>query len=257
MKLQKLMSLTRKAVDEYRMIQPGDKIAVGISGGKDSLTLLYALSGLRRFYPNPFTIEAITVSLGYENFNLEPIKALCQELDVNYTVVETEIGKIIFEDRKEDNPCSLCAKMRKGAFNEKAKELGCNKIAYGHHKDDLVETLLMSLVLEGRIHTFSPVTYLDRMDLTLIRPLMYVDEADVKGFMNKYNLPVAKNPCPADGYTQREYAKQLVAQLSHEHPGAKERMFTAILNGNMPGWPPRYPKKCRTKSEPVKPSENT
>lgn len=242
MKYQKLLSLTRKAVDEYHMIQPGDHIAVGISGGKDSLTLLYALSGLRRFYPAPFTLEAITIALGYENFNLGPIRALCGELDVPYTVVDTEIAKIVFEERKETNPCSLCAKMRKGAFNEKAKELGCNKIAYAHHKDDLVETLLMSLILEGRIHTFSPVTYLDRMDLTLIRPLMYVDEADVKGFQNKYALPVAKNPCPADGATQREYAKELVARLAHEHPGAKERMFTAILNGNLPGWPTRYPK---------------
>ena len=247
MKLQKLMSLTRKAVDEFQMIQPGDKIAVGISGGKDSLTMLYALSGLKRFYPNPFTIEAITVDLGFDGFDLEPIKALCRELDVPYTVIRTEIGKIIFEDRREDNPCSLCAKMRKGAFNEKAKALGCNKIAYAHHKDDVVETLMMSLILEGRIHTFSPVTYLDRMDLTLIRPLIYVDEADVKGFMNKYCLPVAKNPCPADGYTQREYAKELIARLSHEHPGTKERMFTAVLNSDLPAWKVRTPKKCRTK----------
>lgn len=243
MKLQKLLSLTRKAVDEFHMIQPGDKIAVGISGGKDSLAMLYALSGLRRFYPNPFTLEAITVSLGYKEFNLGPIKALCDELAVPYTVVDTEIGRIIFEERKEENPCSLCAKMRKGAFNEKAKELGCNKIAYAHHKDDVVETLLMSLILEGRIHTFSPVTYLDRMDLTLIRPMLYVEEADVKGFMNKYLLPVVKNPCPADGYTQREYAKELVAQLNREHPGARDRMFTAILNGNMSGWTERSPKE--------------
>ena len=249
MKLQKLMSLTRKAVDEFRMIQSGDKIAVGISGGKDSLTLLYALSGLKRFYPNDFTLEAITVSLGFQGFDLEPVKALCEELGVPYTVVGTEIGKIIFEDRKEENPCSLCAKMRKGAFNEAAKRLGCNKIAYAHHKDDVVETLLMSLILEGRIHTFSPVTYLDRMDLTLIRPLIYVDEADVKGFMNKYTLPVVKNPCPADGHTQREYAKDLVARLSYEHPGAKERMFTAVLNGNLPSWRERIPKTHRTKSQ--------
>lgn len=243
MNLQKLMSLTRKAVDEFHMIQPGDRIAVGISGGKDSLAMLYALSGLRRFYPNPFELEAVTVSLGYKAFNLEPIKSLCRELDVPYTVVETEIGRIIFDERKEENPCSLCAKMRKGAFNEKAKELGCNKIAYAHHKDDVVETLLMSLILEGRIHTFSPVTYLDRMDLTLIRPLLYVAEADVKGFMNKYQLPVVKNPCPADGYTQREYAKELVNSLNQDHPGVRDRMFTAILNGNLNGWPQRCPKK--------------
>lgn len=243
MKLQKLMSLTRKAVDEFHMIQPGDKIAVGISGGKDSLAMLYALSGLRRFYPNPFELEAVTVSLGYKEFDLGPVKDLCRELKVPYTVVETEIGRIIFEERKEDNPCSLCAKMRKGAFNEKAKELGCNKIAYAHHKDDVVETFLMSLILEGRIHTFSPVTYLDRMNLTLIRPLLYVEEADVKGFMNKYHLPVVKNPCPADGYTQREYAKELVNKLNQDHPGVRDRMFTAILKGNLRGWTQRTPKK--------------
>lgn len=250
MKLQRLMSLTRKAVDEFQMIEAGDKIAVGISGGKDSLTLLYALQGLQRFYPKPFTIEAITVDLGYEGFDLEPIKALCAELGVPYTIVRTEIGKIIFQDRREENPCSLCAKMRKGSFNDKAKELGCNKIAYAHHKNDVVETFLMSLFLEGRIHTFSPVTYLDRMELTLIRPLIYVEEPEVKGFMNKYQIPTVKNPCPADGYTQREYAKELVAQLNHDHPGSLERIFTAIMNGNLPVWKDRVPKLRRTKSQP-------
>lgn len=248
MNIQRLYSLTRKAIDEFHMIQDGDRIAVGISGGKDSLTLLYALCGLRRFYPAHFTIEAITVSLGFKNFNLEPIKALCRELDVNYTVVDTEIGKIIFEDRKEENPCSLCSKMRKGAFNEMAAKLGCNKIAYAHHKDDVIETMLMSLVLEGRFHTFSPVTYLDRTGLTLIRPLIYVNEADVKGFMNKYHLPRVKNPCPADGHTQREYASELLNQLNTEHPGARERMFTAILNSGLSGWDKRTPLLRRTRS---------
>ena len=247
MKLQQLLSLTRKAIDEYGMIEENDKIAIGISGGKDSLTLLYALAHLRYFYPKKFEIIAVTVDLGFQNLNLEKIQELCDQLKVEYHVIKTDIADIVFNVRGETNPCSLCAKMRKGAFNEKAKELGCNKIAYAHHKDDVVETLLMSLILEGRIHTFSPVTYLDRMDLTLIRPLIYVDEADVKGFMNKYSLPVVKNPCPADGYTQREYAKQLVASLSHEHPGTKERMFTAILNSNLPSWNERTPKKQRTK----------
>ena len=250
MKLQKLLSLTRKAVDEFKMIQPKDRIAVGISGGKDSMALLYALSGLRRFYPSPFEIEAVTVSLGFESFDLEPVKALCRELGVSYTVVSTDIGRIIFQDRKEENPCSLCAKMRKGAFNEKARELGCNKIAYAHHKDDVIETMLMSLILEGRFHTFSPITYLDRTELTLIRPLIYVDEADVKGFINKYQVPTVKNPCPADGYTQREYAKNLLSRLNQEQPGARERMFTAILKGNFSGWDKRTPKKKREKSLP-------
>ena len=239
MKLQQLLSYTRKAVDEYQMIQEGDAIAVGISGGKDSLAMLYALQGLRRFYPNHFDIHAITVSLGYEGFDLSPIRSLCEELEVPYTVIDTEIARIIFDERKEDNPCSLCAKMRKGAFNQEAKRIGCNKVAYAHHKDDIIETMLLSLIFEGRFHSFSPLTYLDRMDLTVIRPLMFVDEAYVIGFKNKYALPTVKNPCPADGYTKREYAKKLLRQLNLENPGVKERMFSAILNGNIAGWPPR------------------
>ena len=238
MKLQKLLSYTRRAVDDYHMIDEGDKIAVGISGGKDSLTLLYALHGLRRFYPNKFDIEAISVSVGFEGMDLSPVARLCEELGINYTIVDTEIKQIVFDERKESNPCSLCAKMRKGAFNEKAVELGCNKIAYAHHKDDVIETMLMSLIFEGRINSFSPVTYLDKMNLTLIRPLIYVDEEDVIGFKNLYNLPVCKNPCPADGNTKREYAKNLVRQLNLDNPGVKERMFTAIVNSNIKGWNP-------------------
>lgn len=236
MKLQQVLSVVRKAIDDYHMIEEGDKIAVGISGGKDSLTLLYALNGLRRFYPKRFDIIAITVDLGFKNLNLEKIEALCDELQVEYIVQKTDIAKIIFEDRKESNPCSLCAKMRKGALNDAIKAAGCNKIAYAHHKDDVIETMLMSLIFEGRIHTFSPVTYLDRMDLTVIRPLMYMNEVDVVGFINKYEVPVVKSPCPADGHTKREYIKQLLRQLNLENPGVKERMFTAIKNGNLKGW---------------------
>ena len=239
MKLQQLLSFTRKAVDEYQMIQEGDHIAVGISGGKDSLTLLYALHGLKRFYPNKFELSAITVDLGYEEFDLDPVHELCQELGVPYKVVKTDIAHILFEERKESNPCSLCAKMRKGALNDAVNEMGCNKVAYAHHKDDIIETMLLSLIFEGRFHSFSPKTYLDRMDLTVIRPIMFVDEADVIGFKNKYNLPVVKSKCPVDGYTKRQYAKELVRQLNTEHPGAKNRMFTAILNGDIEGWPER------------------
>lgn len=237
MKLQQLLSFTRKAVDTYQMIQPGDKIAIGLSGGKDSLTLLYALHGLKRFYPNPFEIEAITVDLGFDGFDTSEIAQLCASLDVPYTVVNTDIGEIIFNERKEKNPCSLCAKMRKGSLNEVAKAHGCNKVAYGHHRDDLVETMMMSLMFEGRFYCYSPVTYLDRMDLTVIRPLLYVYEADVIGFKNKYNLPISKNPCPADGVTKREYMKTLLKQLNTEHPGVIDKMFTAIVNGNIPSWP--------------------
>ena len=215
MQLQRLLSYTRKAVDEYEMIQEGDHIAVGISGGKDSLTLLYA------------------------DFDLTGIRELCRELDVPYKIVKSDIYDILFNIRKESNPCSLCAKMRKGALNQAIKEMGCNKVAYAHHKDDIIETMLLSLIFEGRFHSFSPRTYLDRMDLTVIRPLMYVDEMDVIGFKNKYDLPVVKSKCPVDGYTKRQYAKELLRQINLEHPGARERMFHAILNGNISGWPDR------------------
>lgn len=241
MKLQQLLSYTRRAVDDYQMIQEGDKIAVGISGGKDSLALLYSLAHLRIFYPKKFELEAVTVDLGFGNQDFAKIQQLCDELKVNYTIQKTDIAEIIFESRKETNPCSLCAKMRKGALNDRMKSLGCNKVAYGHHKDDIIETMLMSLIFEGRWHTFSPVTYLDRMDMTVIRPFMYLSEGEVQGFAKEYELPVAKSPCPVDGYTKREYAKNLVAQLNEEHPGAKNRMFRAIINGNITGWPDLAP----------------
>lgn len=236
MQLKRLLSLTRKAVDEYHMIQEGDRIAIGISGGKDSLTLLYALSGLRRFYPKHFEIEAITVNIGFDNFDTAPLSGLCDELNVHYTEIKTDIAEVVFDIRKEDNPCSLCAKMRKGAFNDKAKELGCNKSAYAHHKDDVIETALMSQIYEGHFYCFSPVTYLDRMDITLIRPLIFIDECDIIGFKNLYNLPVVKNPCPADGNTKREYIKGLVKQLEKENPGVRDRLFNAVTNGLLPGW---------------------
>lgn len=230
MTLQRVLSYVRRAVDDYHMIEDGDHIAVGISGGKDSLTLLYGLNGLMRFYPEHFTIHAVTVDLGFQNLNLEKIKSLCQELKIDYTIVKTDIADIIFNQRKETNPCSLCAKMRKGALNEAIKKAGCNKVAYAHHKDDVVETMLMSLVFEGRIHTFNPVTYLDRMDLTVIRPLIYMNEADVVGFVNKFQIPVVKSPCPADGNTRREYIKNVLKNLNQDTPGVKARMFTAIQN---------------------------
>lgn len=237
MDLQRLYSYVRRAVDTYEMIDDGDKIAVGISGGKDSLTLLYALKGLQRFYPKKFKLEAITVDLGFGNFNLEAIGALCDELNVSYTVLHTEIAPIVFEHRKEKNPCSLCAKLRKGALNDKAIALGCNKIAYGHHRDDMVETMLMSLIYEGHFYAFPPVTHLERTGLTVIRPLLYLSEPDIIGFANKQKLPVAKSPCPANGHTKREYARNLMHQINRENPGATNKMFTAILNGHIISWP--------------------
>ena len=236
MKLQKLLSLTRQAIDTYQMIDDGDHIAVGISGGKDSLALLYALNSLKEFYPKKFYMTGITVDLGFGNLDLEPVKSFCERFSLPYTIVSTDIGKILFETRQESNPCSLCAKMRKGALNQKAKELGCNKIAYAHHKDDVIETMLLSLLYEGRFHSFSPKMYLDKMDLWVIRPLTYVSEAEIIGFRNKYQLPVCKNPCPVDGHTKREYVKNLTKRLELENRGAKIRMFHAIQASKMNGW---------------------
>ena len=236
MTLQKLYSYTRQAFNDFELIQDGDKIAVGISGGKDSLTLLYALNSLKIFYPKKFEIHAVTVDLGFNNLNLDAIKDLCKEFGIEYTIVKTDIANIIFEERKESNPCSLCAKMRKGALNDAIKASGCNKVAYAHHKDDVVETMMMSLIYEGRFHTFSPVTYLDRTEITVIRPLIYMTEADVIGFVNKNNVPVVKSPCPADGYTKREYVKELLRDINKETPGVKSRMFTAITTSTLKGW---------------------
>lgn len=236
MKIQHLLSYVRRAVQDYNMIEEGDRIAIGISAGKDSLALLLALRHLQYFYPKKFEIEAITISLGFSDFDLSKVKAFCEKLGVRYTVYETQIAQIVFEERKESNPCSLCSKMRKGALNEIAKELGCNKIALGHNKDDINETLLMSLFYEGRIHTMSPVTYLDRSELTLIRPLIYTPEKDIKYFAKKEGLPVVKSPCPADGVTRRETTKQLIYSLEKEIPQLSNRLFGAIERSGIDGW---------------------
>lgn len=229
MEIKRLLSLTRQAIDKYEMIEDGDRVAVGISGGKDSLTLLYALSELRNFYPKKFDIIAITVDLGL-GMDFNPVKELCQKLNIEYIIIDTKIKQIVFDERNEKNPCSLCAKLRKGALNDALKKHGCNKVAYAHHKDDVVNTLFMSLMYEGRIQTLETTTYLDGADITVIRPLIYVTEAEVIGFMNKYSLPVVENTCPADGNTKREYVSDIVNKLNRENPGVKNRIFTAVEN---------------------------
>lgn len=218
------------------MIEEGDKIAVGISGGKDSLTLLMALKALQRFYPKHFELEAITVSIGFEGMDFTPIQKFCDEIGVNYTVVDTEIEQIVFAERGEKNPCALCATMRKGALNTKVDELGCNKIALGHNRDDVIETFFMSLFLEGRIHCFSPKTYLSRRKITSIRPLIYVPEKDVKGFARKNNLPIIENKCPVDGKTAREDTKQRIKALGLEFDHFEEKIFGAIRRSQLEGW---------------------
>ncbi len=236
MKLQKLLSYTRKAVDTYNMIDDGDKIAVAISGGKDSIAMLYALKGLQRFYPKKFELIGISVNLGFGNMNFEGIKKLCKDLDVDLKILGTQISDIVFVERKEKNPCSLCSKMRKGALNDFAKELGCNKIALGHNKDDFIETMMMSLLYNGRFHCFPPVTYLSRIDLTTIRPLMYVYERDIISFIRKNNISPLKNTCPADGNTKREEIKNLIKELSIDNNKLPERLFTSIINSNLEGY---------------------
>lgn len=236
MKLQKLLSYTRRAVEDYNMIEEGDKIAIGISGGKDSLAMLLALKNLQRFYPKKFQLEAISVSLGFKDMDFSPIQKLCDQLQVNYTVVETDISEIIFNERKEKNPCALCSKMRKGALNTKVEELGCNKIALGHNRDDVIETLFMSLFYEGRLNCFAPVTFLDRKKITSIRPLIYVPEMDIKGFANKYELPIVKNKCPADGNTKREEIKNMICQYRKKYDYFDEKIFGAIQRSNFEGW---------------------
>lgn len=236
MKLQKLLSYVRRAVDDYHMIEEGDKIAVGVSGGKDSICLLIALKHLQLFYPKHFELEAITVSLGLPGAVYDDIQALCDSIGVPYTVVNTDIGQIIFEERKEKNPCSLCAKMRKGALNTKAEELGCNKVALGHNKDDVVETFFMSLFYEGRINCFAPVSYLDRSKLYSIRPLMYVPEWECRSFVTKSDIDIVKNPCLADGNTKRQETKELLAELSKNYDNLQEKVFGAIKRSQIKGW---------------------
>ena len=235
--IKRVLSFTRRAIDDYHMIEEGDRIAVGVSGGKDSLTLLCALAALRRFYPIPFELCAISVDMGFEGgMDFAPIRALCEELDVPYHVVPTQIYEIIFKVRQESNPCSLCAKMRRGVLHNAAKELGCNKVALGHHFDDVVETFMLNLFYEGRLGCFQPVTYLSRRDLTLIRPMIYMPEKDVRYFTGKADLPVISSPCPADKNTQREYIKQLLRSLERENKGLRYRIFGAILRGEIDGF---------------------
>lgn len=236
MKLQRLLSYVRRAVDDYNMIEEGDRIAVGVSGGKDSICLLAALNALKRFYPKRFDIEAVTVSLGLPGASYDSIREFCRELGVNYTVVDTDIGQIVFHERKEKNPCSLCAKMRKGALNDAAESLGCNKVALGHNKDDVVETFFMSLFYEGRINTFAPVSYLDRKKLYSIRPLMYVPEYEAKSYVVKNNISIVKNPCLADGNTKRQETKEFLADISKNYDNLQEKVFGAIKRSDIKGW---------------------
>ena len=234
--IKRILSFTRRALDDYEMIRPGDRVAVGVSAGKDSLTLLCAMAELRRFYPIPFELVAVTIDMKAGESDFSAIRALCESLDVPYHVIPTEISHIIFDIRKEKNPCSLCAKMRRGALHNAAKDLGCNVVALGHHFDDAVETFMLNLFFEGRIGCFSPVSYLSRTDLRLIRPMIYMPEKDVRYFAKKAELPVLASTCPADGNTQREEMKKLLAELDRKHDGLRYRIFGAMQRGEIDGF---------------------
>jgi tRNA(Ile)-lysidine synthase TilS/MesJ len=212
------------------MIQDGDKIAVGLSGGKDSTLLLQALKNYQRFSPQKFELCAITINMGLDGYDPSPLIELCKDLGIEYNIVDTYIGKLLFDVRKEKNPCSLCANMRRGALHNAAKEMGVNKIALGHHMNDAVETMLLSLFYEGRISTFSPVTYLSKKDLYLIRPFIYVEEWEVKGEVRNLNMPIVKNPCPANGFTQRQYIKDLLKDLHRDIPDIEQHILGAVMN---------------------------
>ncbi len=236
--MQRMMGLVRRCVDDYNMIEAGDKIGVGVSGGKDSLALLAFLAELRKYHANTFTLEAITIDMGL-GMDYSKIKELCKSLDVPFTLVKTEIAPIIFDYRKEKNPCSMCAKMRRGALNQALLERGLNKLALGHHYDDAVETFMMSLIYEGRISCFQPVTNLDRTGIIQIRPLLYIREQSIDNFVKRQDLPVLTNRCPVDKQTKREEIKKLVYDLSATYPDLKDRIFGAMQRLPLPEWEPK------------------
>ena len=234
--MQKILSLLRRCVEDYDMIQAGDRVAVGVSGGKDSLTLLAALARLSRFYPKPFTVEAFTIDLGMPGMDFTPVADFCRDLEVPYHLIPTQIGKVLFETRQEKNPCALCAKMRRGKLHEAMVGEGITKIALGHHYDDAVETFFLSLFYENRLSCFHPVTFLDRMGVTQIRPLLYVSEGMIRDGAARLSLPVVKNTCPADGCTKRQEVKELVTELGKRYPGVKNSVFTAMQRLPLEGW---------------------
>lgn len=234
--LNEFTGIIRRAVDDYNMIEEGDKIAVGVSGGKDSMLLLLAMRHLQTYYPKHFELEAITIELGFEGMDFEPVRKMCEELDIPYTCVKTDIKEIVFDVRKEDNPCSLCAKMRRGALNDAIKERGVSKLALGHHFDDAVETFMMNLLFEGRLGCFRPVTFLDRSGITQIRPMVYAGEGKISNLAEKLELPVVENPCPQDKASKRYEIKQLLKTMSENYPDMKSKIFGGMQRLPLPGW---------------------
>ena len=242
--MQHILGLVRRCVEDYRMIAPNDRLAVGVSGGKDSLLTLVALAQLRRFYPIPFTLEAITLEMGMPGMDFSPVAALCETLEVPYQRIQVPVYQIVFEERREKNPCSLCAKLRRGSLNTALTERGIHKIALGHHYDDAIETLLMNLLFEGRIGCFQPVTYLTRTGVTQIRPLLYCREDEIRRTAERLRLPVVHNPCPADGSSRRQEIKELIGQLEKTYPDLKQKLFGSIQRYPLYGWALNGDERC-------------
>lgn len=244
-----ILSLTRRAVEDYNMIEESDKIVVGVSAGKDSLTLLCAMAQLRIFYPKKFDLLAVTLDCGFEGADYAGIKDLCKELEVEYMIEKTNIREVVFDIRNEKNPCALCSNLRHGTLNETVKRLGYNKVALGHHMDDSVETFIMNLMYEGRIGSFAPVVYLDRSDLTLIRPLIYVPERDIKNFAARERLPIVHNSCPANGKTKREAAKDILDYMCGENKSVRNYIFSAMQRSGIDGYKERKSGRRTKKNE--------
>lgn len=236
--MQKLMGQMRAAMERYDMIEPGDRVAVGVSGGKDSLALLCALAQLREYYPKPFLVTALTVDpqFGDQPTDYRQIAELCRRLRVPFVVRRSNLGRIVFEDRKEKNPCSLCARMRRGMLHNMALEAGCNRIALGHHFDDAVNTFLMNLFECGTIGCFSPKSYLSRKGLWMIRPMVFCEEREIASIARRYRLPVSKSRCPADGATARQQTKELVARLEQDYPDLRAKVLGAMQRAGVDGW---------------------
>lgn len=234
--MQAVMSRLRKAIDDYNMIKDGEKVAVAFSGGKDSALLLSALKSLSRFHPANFEVCAVFADLGFGNIDIEGLKRFCDNVGVELNIHKTEIAKIIFEYRKESNPCSLCAKMRRGVIHDAAREMGATAVALGHHMDDAAETVIMNLMFESRLGCFQPVTYMSRKDINVIRPMIYLNEREIKGAVTRLGIPVMKNPCPADGVTKREKAKEIIKVLSEQNPDIKQSIFGALQRSGIDGW---------------------
>ncbi len=228
--MRKMQSAVRRAITDFNLIEDNDSVAVGVSGGKDSLTLLYVLAAMRIYMPQKFTVKALMLDLGYKCDTSE-FERFCEKIDVECIIKQTDIANVVFDVRHEKNPCSLCAKMRRGALNELAVESGCNKVALGHHFDDVIETFYMSLIYEARLSCFDAKSYLDRVGVTVIRPLIYIEEKDIINFAEREKLPIIHNPCPADGFTKRQYVKNLLADLERDNPDVKHRIFRAVREG--------------------------